>query len=249
MSVSLSKGGNVSLSKQAPGLTAVVVGLGWDPRTTTGADFDLDASAIMLDMSGRVLSDNHFVFFNNLKSPDGSVEHMGDNLTGGAEGDGEGDGEGPVEGVARPGRVDRGHRMRRHVQRALAVARDGAGLAERDDDGARAALPQRPGRLRRVLRITQHSDLTCAHARRQVLVPDKHVPDLRCVVERVIDIDDVPAWQAEDAPDAFGLEHLDDRLPGGQLRPAARAHLRASAFAVEPTPPRTFSGAEVSRPV
>ena len=89
MSVSLSKGGNVSLSKQAPGLTAVVVGLGWDPRTTTGADFDLDASAIMLDMSGRVMSDGHFVFFNNLKSPDGSVEHMGDNLTGGAEGDDE----------------------------------------------------------------------------------------------------------------------------------------------------------------
>jgi len=89
VSVSLTKGGNVSLSKQAPGLTAVVVGLGWDPRTTTGADFDLDASAIMLDMNGRVLSDGHFVFFNNLKSPDGSVEHMGDNLTGGGEGDDE----------------------------------------------------------------------------------------------------------------------------------------------------------------
>jgi len=89
VSVSLSKGGNVSLSKQAPGLTAVVVGLGWDPRTTTGADFDLDASAIMLDTSGRVLSDSHFVFFNNLQSPDGSVEHMGDNLTGAGEGDDE----------------------------------------------------------------------------------------------------------------------------------------------------------------
>jgi tellurium resistance protein TerD len=89
VSVSLTKGGNVSLSKQAPGLTAVVVGLGWDPRTTTGADFDLDASAIMLDMNGRVLSDSHFVFFNNLKSPEGSVEHMGDNLTGGGEGDDE----------------------------------------------------------------------------------------------------------------------------------------------------------------
>jgi tellurium resistance protein TerD len=89
VSVSLTKGGNVSLSKQAPGLTAVIVGLGWDPRTTTGADFDLDASAIMLDMSGRVLTDSHFVFFNNLKSPDGSVEHMGDNLTGGGEGDDE----------------------------------------------------------------------------------------------------------------------------------------------------------------
>jgi tellurium resistance protein TerD len=89
VSVTLTKGGNVSLSKQAPGLTAVVVGLGWDPRTTTGADFDLDASAIMLDMNSRVLSDSHFVFFNNLKSPDGSVEHMGDNLTGGGEGDDE----------------------------------------------------------------------------------------------------------------------------------------------------------------
>jgi tellurium resistance protein TerD len=89
VSVTLTKGGNVSLSKQAPGLTAVVVGLGWDPRTTTGADFDLDASAIILDMNGRVLSDGHFVFFNNLKSPDGSVEHMGDNLTGGGEGDDE----------------------------------------------------------------------------------------------------------------------------------------------------------------
>ena len=89
MSVSLSKGGNVSLTKAAPGLTAVVVGLGWDARTTTGADFDLDASAIMLDMSGKVLSDAHFVFFNNLKSPDGSVEHMGDNLTGGGDGDDE----------------------------------------------------------------------------------------------------------------------------------------------------------------
>ena len=89
MGVSLTKGGNVSLSKQAPGLTAVVVGLGWDPRTTTGADFDLDASAIMVDANGRVLSDGHFVFFNNLKSPEGSVEHMGDNLTGGGEGDDE----------------------------------------------------------------------------------------------------------------------------------------------------------------
>jgi tellurium resistance protein TerD len=89
VSVSLSKGGNVSLSKQAPGLSAVVVGLGWDPRTTTGADFDLDASAIMVDTNGRVLSDGHFVFFNNLHSPDGSVEHMGDNLTGGGEGDDE----------------------------------------------------------------------------------------------------------------------------------------------------------------
>ena len=89
MSVSLSKGGNVSLSKEAPGLQAVLVGLGWDVRTTTGADFDLDASALMVGTNGKILSDQHFIFFNNLKSPDGSVEHTGDNLTGEGEGDDE----------------------------------------------------------------------------------------------------------------------------------------------------------------
>jgi tellurium resistance protein TerD len=89
MSVSLSKGGNVSLTKEAPGLTAVLVGLGWDVRTTTGADFDLDASALMVGSDGKILSDGHFVFFNNLTSPDGSVEHTGDNLTGEGEGDDE----------------------------------------------------------------------------------------------------------------------------------------------------------------
>ena len=89
MGVSLSKGGNVSLTKAAPGLTAVVVGLGWDVRTTTGEDFDLDASAILADANGKVISDAHFVFFNNLKSPEGSVEHLGDNLTGEGEGDDE----------------------------------------------------------------------------------------------------------------------------------------------------------------
>ncbi|UGQ14079.1 TerD family protein [Yinghuangia sp. ASG 101] len=89
MGVSLSKGGNVSLSKEAPGLSAVLVGLGWDVRTTTGQDFDLDASAILLNAGGTTLSDGHFVFFNNLKSPDGSVEHTGDNLTGEGEGDDE----------------------------------------------------------------------------------------------------------------------------------------------------------------
>jgi tellurium resistance protein TerD len=89
MSVSLSKGGNVSLSKEAPGLRAVLIGLGWDVRTTSGADFDLDASALMLGSSGKILSDSHFIFFNNLKSPDGSVEHTGDNLTGEGEGDDE----------------------------------------------------------------------------------------------------------------------------------------------------------------
>ncbi|MFJ8769944.1 TerD family protein [Streptomyces clavifer] len=89
MGVSLAKGGNVSLSKEAPGLTAVLVGLGWDARSTTGTDYDLDASALLVDSVGKVISDQHFVFYNNLKSPDGSVEHTGDNLTGEGEGDDE----------------------------------------------------------------------------------------------------------------------------------------------------------------
>ncbi len=91
MGVSLSKGGNVSLTKEAgaAGLSAVTVGLGWDVRSTTGVDFDLDASAIACDANGKVVSDQHFVFFNNLRSPDGSIEHTGDNLTGEGEGDDE----------------------------------------------------------------------------------------------------------------------------------------------------------------
>ncbi|UGY91176.1 TerD family protein [Streptomyces gobiensis] len=83
MGVSLSKGGNVSLTKEAPNLTAVMVGLGWEARSTTGADFDLDASALLTNAQGKVASDQDFVFFNNLKSPDGSVEHQGDELVGG----------------------------------------------------------------------------------------------------------------------------------------------------------------------
>jgi tellurium resistance protein TerD len=89
VSVSLTKGGNVSLTKEAPGLTNVVVGLGWDVRSTTGTDFDLDASAIIVGAEGKSLSDKHFIFFNNLVSPDGTVEHTGDNLTGEGEGDDE----------------------------------------------------------------------------------------------------------------------------------------------------------------
>ena len=89
MAVRLTKGGNVSLSKEAPGLTAVAVGLGWDVRTTTGEDFDLDASAIVCNASGKVFSDKHFVFFNNLATPDSTVQHLGDNRTGVGEGDDE----------------------------------------------------------------------------------------------------------------------------------------------------------------
>ena len=87
--VSLSKGGNVSLTKAAPNLTAVTVGLGWDARTTAGGDFDLDASALGCDASGKVLGDPWFIFFNNLASPDQSVQHLGDNRTGEGEGDDE----------------------------------------------------------------------------------------------------------------------------------------------------------------
>ena len=89
MAVSLQKGGNVSLTKEAPGLTNVIAGLGWDTRQTDGAAFDLDASVFMLGEDGKVLSDAAFIFFNNKKSPDGSVEHMGDNRSGEGEGDDE----------------------------------------------------------------------------------------------------------------------------------------------------------------
>jgi len=89
MAVSLSKGGRVSLSKEAPGLSKIQVGLGWDQRATDGADFDLDASAFLLNEAGKVRSDGDFVYYNNLKAINGAVEHMGDNLTGEGEGDDE----------------------------------------------------------------------------------------------------------------------------------------------------------------
>lgn len=90
MGITLQKGGNVSLAKAAGApLTKLSIGLGWDVRSTTGADFDLDASALLLGGSGKVLSDQHFVFYNNLTSPDGSVHHTGDNLTGEGDGDDE----------------------------------------------------------------------------------------------------------------------------------------------------------------
>jgi tellurium resistance protein TerD len=91
MSVSLSKGGSVSLTKEAgpSGLSSVTVGLGWDPREGYGAEFDLDASAILLGAGGRALSDADLVFYNNLSSPTGAVTHTGDNLTGDGDGDDE----------------------------------------------------------------------------------------------------------------------------------------------------------------
>lgn len=89
MAISLQKGQNVSLSKQAPGLKKVRFGLGWDARATDGAAFDLDTSAFVLDASGKVLSDQHFVFYNNPTDPSGAVTHQGDNRTGAGSGDDE----------------------------------------------------------------------------------------------------------------------------------------------------------------
>jgi tellurium resistance protein TerD len=89
MGVSLVKGANISLTKEAPGLSAVVVGLGWDARTTDGQPFDLDSSAIACNTAGQVVSPGHFVFFNNLASPDSAIQHSGDNLTGEGGGDDE----------------------------------------------------------------------------------------------------------------------------------------------------------------
>lgn len=89
MALSLSKGGNVSLSKTDPSLVRILIGLGWDERSTDGVDFDLDASAFLLTASGKVRGDHDFIFYNQLKSQDGSVEHTGDNRSGQGDGDDE----------------------------------------------------------------------------------------------------------------------------------------------------------------
>ena len=89
MAVSLSKGGNVSLTKEAPGLSEVLVGLGWDPRVTDGAEFDLDASIFVCGENGKVLDDSSFIFYNNKTSKDGTIQHLGDNRSGEGEGDDE----------------------------------------------------------------------------------------------------------------------------------------------------------------
>ncbi|WBS03938.1 TerD family protein [Pseudoduganella sp. SL102] len=89
MAISLQKGGNVNLSKEAPGLSQLTIGLGWDVRTTDGAAFDIDSSAFILKADGKVRSDSDFIFYNNLKSTDGAVQHSGDNRTGEGSGDDE----------------------------------------------------------------------------------------------------------------------------------------------------------------
>lgn len=89
MVVNLSKGGNISLAKAAPAMTHARIGLGWDARSTDGAPFDLDASAFLCGANGKALSDGHFVFYNQLQDPSGSVVHQGDNRTGAGDGDDE----------------------------------------------------------------------------------------------------------------------------------------------------------------
>lgn len=89
MAINLQKGQNVSLSKEAPGLNEIHAGLGWDTQQFAGADFDLDVMVFLLGANGKIVSDSHFVFYNNLNSPDGSVVHSGDNLTGEGDGDDE----------------------------------------------------------------------------------------------------------------------------------------------------------------
>jgi len=89
MAISLQKGGNVNLSKEAPGLSSLQLGLGWDARATDGAAFDLDGVAFLLTQSGKVRSDADFIFYNNAKSSDGSIQHSGDNRTGAGDGDDE----------------------------------------------------------------------------------------------------------------------------------------------------------------
>ena len=89
MVIHLSKGGNISLSKEAPGLQEVLVGLGWDVRETEGTMFDLDASAFLVDASGKSRSADDFIFYNNKSNANGSVVYGGDNRTGQGEGDDE----------------------------------------------------------------------------------------------------------------------------------------------------------------
>ena len=90
MAISLKKGQKVDLTKGNPSLSKILVGLGWDVNKYDGGfDFDLDAAAFLLNANGKVNEDEDFIFYNNLKHKSGSVEHMGDNLTGEGEGDDE----------------------------------------------------------------------------------------------------------------------------------------------------------------
>ncbi|MCU1444574.1 TerD family protein [Cryobacterium sp.] len=87
--LTLAKGNNLSLTKVSPGLTVATVGLGWDPRTTSGEAFDLDASALLIGDNGKVRSSADFIFYNQPAAADKSVVHLGDNRSGAGEGDDE----------------------------------------------------------------------------------------------------------------------------------------------------------------
>jgi len=90
MPINLQKGQKVDLTKGNPGLSKLIVGLGWDTnKYDGGADFDLDASAFLLGENGKVTTQGDFIFYGNLKHASESVEHMGDNLTGEGDGDDE----------------------------------------------------------------------------------------------------------------------------------------------------------------
>jgi tellurium resistance protein TerD len=92
MPINLQKGQKISLEKVSPGLKEIFIGLGWDiNRTDTGGDFDIDASVFLLGSNEKIISDQHFIFYNNRTSPDPdkSVEQRGDNRTGAGEGDDE----------------------------------------------------------------------------------------------------------------------------------------------------------------
>jgi len=88
-SLTLTKGNNLSLTKADPGLERALIGLGWDPRTTSGEPFDLDASALLVGADGKVRSQDDFIFYNQLQAKDGSVVHLGDNRSGVGDGDDE----------------------------------------------------------------------------------------------------------------------------------------------------------------
>lgn len=89
MGINLKKGGKIDLTKTNPKVTKFEVGLGWNPNVNHGKEFDLDVSAFIVGSNGKRLSDDHFIFYNNLVAPDGSVEHTGDNRTGDGDGDDE----------------------------------------------------------------------------------------------------------------------------------------------------------------
>ena len=89
MPISLTKGSRINLSKEAPGLNKLMLGLGWDARITDGAEFDADVSILMLDSAGKAIGEDGFVFYGAPNSVCGSVKHNGANRTGEGEGDDE----------------------------------------------------------------------------------------------------------------------------------------------------------------